>query len=535
MNYAILKKAQETIKRHNMLTHGDTVLVGVSSGPDSVCLLHILNDLKAEYDLTLHIAHLNHGFRGTEAEEDAEYVESLGTSLGIPVHSEYADIPSYIKKSGLSKQAGARKYRYKFFNRIADEINASRIALGHTADDQVETFLMRLIRGSGTSGLSGIPPVRDKIIRPLIEISREEINEFLSERKIRYRIDSSNLTTVYLRNKIRIELLPYLAKEFNPNIMDTILRNLKVLRDEDVFLDNYVRKIYKDIAVCENTAFVPPPLNPLPRGEGTLDAQLRGEGAMLFPPPLTGGGEGEGGHRSVQFNIASLAPLAIPVRRRIIRYAVETIAGEGAVDLSFKHVEDALNLLESNEAGEIHLPAGLIVNKDKGHLRLYLKHSIPSPLRGEGQGGGGQWRISSEIQPIQFSYQVTVPGDTHIREAGITVSTTILDRHVYDKSNSTYMQHEACFPINDTVLPIIIRNRRSGDFFCPADMGGHKKKIKEYFIDLKIPAGERERIPILLSSSGSVMWVVGYRTDERFKVKPSSEKILQVKTFRSAA
>ncbi|OGW14579.1 MAG: tRNA lysidine(34) synthetase TilS, partial [Nitrospirae bacterium GWA2_42_11] len=218
----LLKKVRDTIACHNMLRYGDSVVVGVSGGPDSVCLLYILNELKEDYNLSLHIAHLHHGFRGSEADEDVRFVQSLSKSLGVPAHIDHIDVPSYIKKTKLSKQAGAREVRYRFFNRLADDIGADKIALGHTADDQAETFLMRLLKGSGLHGLTGISPVRDRIIRPLIDISSDEIKGYLSERDIRYRIDSSNLSPVYLRNKIRLELIPYLAKEYNPNIMDTL-------------------------------------------------------------------------------------------------------------------------------------------------------------------------------------------------------------------------------------------------------------------------------------------------------------------------
>ncbi|MDD5435207.1 MAG: tRNA lysidine(34) synthetase TilS, partial [Nitrospira sp.] len=345
----------------------------------------------------------------------------------------------------------------------------------HTADDQTETFLMRLLRGSGSSGLSGIPPLRDRIIRPLIEITREEVNEFLSERGIRYRIDSSNLTTVYLRNKIRIELIPYLSREFNPNIMETLNRNLKILRDEDIFLDNYVKNIYNGLSVSKY---------------------------------------GEDRKGSVRFDVAGLRSQPVPVKRRIIRYAVETIAGEGVVDLSFKHVEDSLSLLANEHGGEVHLPSGIIVKKDKVSFRVYLK--------------------AGETQLLPYSYNVAIPGTIAIPEAGIMVSALILDKEGYKSAEGFDEKYEACFPIEDIPGSLIVRNRRSGDLFYPKGMNGHRKKIKEYFIDMKISGEERDRIPILASPEG-IMWVVGFRTDERFKVNSATEKILHVRAFRNAA
>lgn len=465
MTYRVLQKVRETVTRHNMLERGDKVLVGVSAGPDSVCLLHVLKELKEEYGLSLYIAHLHHGFRGSEADEDVRFVQDMGESLGIPVHIEYADIPSYIKRAGLSKQAGAREVRYRFFYRVADEAGADRIALGHTADDQAETFLMRLLRGSGGPGLSGIPPVRERIIRPLIDIYREEIRQFLSERGIRYRIDSSNLSPVYLRNKIRLELIPYLSKEFNPNIMDTLLRNLKILRDEEIFLDENVRKIYPGMLVSASK-------------------------------------------ESVTFDAWKYASLALPIRRRMLRHAIESIAGEGAVALSFRHIEDSLSLLDGDREGEVHLPCGLIVKRDRETFGVYLK-TAEAPVR-------------------PYTYDVAIPGETPVPEVGITIRTAILDSSAYEKQEEGDDPYKAFFDLGKFSFPLIIRRREKGDLFCPKGMAGHKKKIKEYFIDRKIPRRERDKIPVLVSPEG-ILWVVGYRTDDRFRVTPDTKKILDVK------
>ncbi len=475
MTQTLIKKVQETIKRYSMLKGGDTVLIGVSSGPDSVCLLHVLNELKDEYNLSLRIAHLNHGFRGQEAEEDAKFVQEMGESLGIPVIAEYSDIPAYAKKWHISKQEAAREVRYRFFDSVADKTGADSIALGHTADDQAETFLMRLLRGAGPHGLSGIPPVRDKIIRPLAGVFREEIIEYLSEHDIRYRIDSSNLSPVYLRNKIRLELIPYLEREFNPNIMDTIVRSLNIIRDEDLFLDNYVRKIFQDMVINESDGMI-------------------------------------------QFDVKRLITCEEPVKRRLVRHAVESVKGSGGIALSFPHVDDALSLLHDDKAGEIDFPAGVSAERRGDVFRIYLRSAVMS------------------IPP--YSYTVSVAGDTVVHEAGMKINTTIRTSPLL-KEGRTVDKAEigrdtAYFDMGKFSEPLIIRNRRDGDFFCPQGMGGKRKKIKDYFIDLKIPRREREKIPLLTSPEG-IMWVAGYRCDERFRVTPDTEKILEVRAVKIAA
>jgi len=474
MTFKLIQKVRKTIARYHMLKQGDTVLVGVSAGPDSVCLLYLLKELRQEYSLSLHIAHLHHGFRGSEADEDVRFVRAIGESLGIPVHVEHADIPAYLKKTGLSKQAGARKVRYEFFSKAAEATGACRIAVGHTADDQVETFLMRLLKGAGPHGLSGIPPVRDKIIRPLIELTREEVMGFLSERGIRYRIDSSNLSKVYLRNKIRLDLIPYLAKEYNPNIMSTLMRNLTILRDEDTFLDEYIQRLYPDVVISRTAESI------------TLDA-------------------------------VRLASLAHPVQRRILRHAVESIAGEEAVALSFRHIEDSLALLEKDKTGEVHLPHDLRIRREGETLGVYLRPPT--------------------VHTSPYTYDIAIPGDTPIPEAGMTISAVILDGPSYDKGDKGVEGKEpyrVCFDMDKFSLPLVVRSRRPGDHFCPRGMGGKRKKIKEYFIDLKVLRKDREIIPVLASAEG-ILWIIGHRTDERFKVTPAAEKILQVTAFKNAA
>ncbi len=488
MTTNLVQKVRETIKHHNMLRNGDKVLVGVCSGPDSICLLYVLKELQEEYAISLHIAHLHHGFRGSEADEDVQFVKAIGDSLVIPVHIEYMDVPAYIKKRRISKQAGAREVRYKFFCRVATEIGADRIALGHIADDQVETFLMRLLRGSGAHGLSGILPVRDRIIRPLIGLFREEITEYLSERDLRYRIDSSNLSAIYLRNKIRLDLIPYLEKEYNPKIMYTLIRNLSILRDEDIFLDRYTKMIYRDVVINESK-------------------------------------------ECVQFDVVKFISLEKAIKRRLIRCAIKSLTGKGAVDLSFTHVEDSLSILGSDKGGEVHLPDDIITEKDGSTFRVYLKSMVvPTPA---------------------YAYTVSIPGKTIIPEAGMTISTTILTppfnkgqtyfsplskrghEGLTGKKEENY-EYKEYFDVKKFSLPLIIRNRKEGDFLCPKGMEGKRKKIKEYFIDLKIPRRDRNKIPILTSPEG-ILWVIGYRSDDRFSITTDTEQILKITAVKNAA
>ncbi len=251
----MLTKVKETIHKHRMVSPGDRVLVAVSGGPDSVCLLDILQALARELDLTLHVAHLDHMFRGAESAAEAQFVRNLAEKLGIPATVESIDVPAFCRERGLSAQAGAREARYDFLARAADKAGASRIATGHTADDQAETFLMRLLRGAGVSGLSSIPPVRRNIIRPLIEATRQEVLEHLKTKNLEFKTDPSNLKPLYTRNRIRLEVMPVL-RQFNPRVVETLASEATLLRDEDEAVEACLKTIGPGIIASEDEAVI---------------------------------------------------------------------------------------------------------------------------------------------------------------------------------------------------------------------------------------------------------------------------------------
>jgi tRNA(Ile)-lysidine synthase len=213
----------------------------------------VLHELAKSFNLTLHVAHLDHMFRGQESADDALFVAEFARSLGIPATIEQIDVPAFCRERGLTSQAGARKLRYEFLSRVARTTKADRIATGHTASDQAETFLMRLLRGAGMSGLSSIPPVRENIIRPLINSTREEVLAYLRTAGLAFRTDPSNEKTVYTRNRIRLELMPVL-KRFNPNIERTLASEAGILRDEDAAVDAHLDPIAQALFTQEETS-----------------------------------------------------------------------------------------------------------------------------------------------------------------------------------------------------------------------------------------------------------------------------------------
>ena len=240
---------RETAARYAMFAPGQTVLVGVSGGQDSVALLHALAGLRAVFGLRVVAAHLNHGFRGAEADADADYVAELADSLSVPCHVKRIDVPALRKRRHCSAQEAARTARHDFLQAIAGRENAERIALGHTQDDRIETALLNLLRGTGPEGLQGFPPSAPPIVRPLYDVRRMETGAYCATQNLHPRRDSSNEKTDYRRNHIRLELLPLLASYYNLNVSDTVLRMSELVTADNALLDAMATGAFQDCIV----------------------------------------------------------------------------------------------------------------------------------------------------------------------------------------------------------------------------------------------------------------------------------------------
>ncbi len=312
------QKIKKTIQKYKLLRPGDTVLVAVSGGPDSVCLLAALHALSEELSISLQVAHLDHMFRGRESADEALFVAKLAERLGLPSTIEAVDAAALCRERGLSVQAGAREARYAFLSRTAERTGASRIATGHTATDQAETVLLRLLRGAGGAGLSGIPPMRGPFIRPLIETTREEVLERLTRSGLSFMTDPSNAKPLYTRNRIRLELMP-LLKQFNPRIVETLAAEAALFKDENEALDLSVETAVQAITEKQGDGFV-----------------VR-RGAFLALHPA--------------------------IRRRLLRRLAEALA-EGLSGLSWVQVDEALQFMSAAPTGRtMRLPAALTIER----------------------------------------------------------------------------------------------------------------------------------------------------------------------------
>jgi tRNA(Ile)-lysidine synthase len=470
----LLSKIKQTASKHRMLSPGDRVVVAVSGGPDSVCLLRALLSLAPEYGLKLHIAHLDHRFRGSESAAEAAFVAELAKQLGISSTVESRDVPTYCAERGLSAQAGAREVRYRFLRQVADAAGANRIALGHTANDQAETLLMRLIRGAGAAGLSAIPPVRDCIIRPLIDVTREEIMTYLKENGQDFVTDPSNLKPIYTRNRVRQEVLPVLER-FNPRVVEALASAAEVLRDEDAAME------------------------------------------ALLAPFMAGAVQQEAG--AVRIDRAMFNGLLPALRRRVLRNALSLACGSGTTDLSSVQSGEALGFMADAQTGRtMELPGGLALTREYDsfivrHFEDVEDFSVSLAVPGRTSLPGPGLKVEVRVRDA-----VTLPGAPS--SSGGT------DGGGQAEFYENYLW-QAQFDYDKIALPLYLRNRRAGDSFSPAGMNGLRKKLQDYFVDKKVPRSGRAHVP-LLATEQDLVWVIGMRTDGRFLPGPGTKKLLVV-------
>ncbi len=418
-----------------MLEPADKVLVAVSGGPDSIALLHLLHSIDSSFQLALHVFHLDHMMRGKSSAEDAVFVQDQAKALGIPVTSLSFDIPAYIRDKNMSLQEGARIIRYQLLNQVCDQLNFDKIATGHNADDQVETFLIRMIRGTGLSGLTGIPPVRGRIIRPLIGASRTEIEKYLADQELDHRSDESNLKMDYLRNRVRHRLIP-LCSEENEGFRDNILNAIMLLREDEAVLTRIADQWFQEAARYEN-----------------------GEILVL--------------------QRESLSKLDLAIQRRVLRKAVEIIKGD-LKEIEFKHIESALSEMDERGSAQIDLPGRIVILNEYGNIIVALKEHAQ-----------GQFRLpSTEIE-------IKVPGITTIPSLGVDMIAKLEDIQSVDIGRNARAER-AYLDLQRVELPLQVRTRVPGDRFIPLGMS-KEKKLQDYFVDNKIAKRKRDRIPIVES------------------------------------
>jgi tRNA(Ile)-lysidine synthase len=463
----LLDKVKKTIDQYHLLNKGDRLIIGVSGGVDSMVLLYLLNACRQEFEISLVVAHVNHGLRPKEAEKEAEVVQREAERLGWPYEYGQFNVKEFQKMGGFSPQDGARRIRFHFFNSLLKKHGANKIALGHNADDQVETVLLRLIRGSGLKGLKGMLPVRDgRVIRPLLEVWREEIESLAREMEIPYLVDSSNLKGHYLRNRIRLNLVPLIEREYQPNFKEILLRTSAILREENDYLEQEAKKAYQQIVQEEKDA--------------------------------------------ISFEFSQYQCLHEAIQWRVIQRILGEISGEERI-MEEGGGSDVRLIFEKLQLPSpsflLELPFGVCF--EKRYDRVLLR-------KGRGE----------TVPP--FEVDLISPGRTYIEEIGKEVVIEEIEKEdkflSFKESSQTGL-----LDYRKLQFPLKIRNFRPGDRFQPLGVKG-TQKLKEFFIDHKVPRFERPKVPLLISGE-MIAWIIGYRIDERVKVNEKTEKILKVKVM----
>lgn len=484
------------IERHRLIVGDETVVVGVSGGADSLCLLQILNRWHARLGIGLHIAHLNHQLRGAESEGDAEYVSALAASLAVPVTIGREDVAAYGVERACSLEEAARELRYRFLVRVAGEVGACRVAVGHTRDDQVETILMHVLRGTGTSGLRGLLPCRPLtsvgqegviqpgdalLIRPLLEVGREDTVQYCCEQHLDPRVDVSNLSLSFLRNRLRLQLLPAL-REYNPAVDRALLRLADVSREDIAFIELHASRLWDEVA-----------------------------------------SEGSG---VVRLDAVKIANSPVALQRQLVRMGLGRVVGD-VRDIDINHVEAVRGLLERPVGKRLCLPHGLICWRE--YDRLTIGRLPPD----DSAAAERPWTIPVPFPRLEGEHSLNVPGETVL--PGWRVKASVLGRQEIASLSSSIAaagEEEGCchfvadFDMQRTAGNLFVRARRPGDRFYPLGMN-MSKKLQDFMVDVRVPRSWRDHIPIV-SSEQHIVWVVGWRIDERSKVTMETEHVLRL-------
>lgn len=345
------QKVLNTIKKYSLIENGDSVVIGVSGGPDSICLLHVLNNLKKELNFKIFVAHVNHMIR-KEADEETKYVKDFCKKIGIECFVKKIDVISIAKEEKQGTEEAGRKIRYEFFEEICKKTNSNKIATAHNNNDKVETIIMNMLRGSGLNGLKGIEPIRDgKFIRPLIEIERDEIENYCLKNNLNPKIDESNNENIYTRNKIRNIIIPYIKKEFNPNIIKTINRLSEVSGEESEYLEKITEENFNKICV----------------GVGVSDDLHFNEIAK---------------NNTIILNLKKFNSLELVIKRRIILYTINKIIGS-TEGIEKVNIEDIIKLCENNIGNKYLMPIKkikILVKKGKIFYIPIIQPSVSKRL-----------------------------------------------------------------------------------------------------------------------------------------------------------
>ncbi len=448
-----------------IINEGEKILLGVSGGPDSLTMLDLFSQIRDDFNLQLYVFHLNHMFR-KEAGAEAEFVATVCREYDVKVYIKKIDVPAMAAEKGLSPEEAAREARFNFMKDKAEELDVKKIALAHNRDDNIETILFHIFRGSALKGLTGINPVTEygdlQIIHPLLDISSYEIEKYCQGLDYKPRRDPSNKETVYVRNKIRHKIIPYIEEEINPGFKDVIVRMAGILKEDEEFL--------------------------------ATQAAEEMEKALI-----------DRFENRIVLSIDYMQNLSVVIRRRIIQQVINDLQGQ-IVDLYYEHLNTADEFIKSGNTGKkIDLPEEIILKRV--YNRLIIK-----------QG-------SFERKKYNYELQLNIPGEVRTPQ-NRTIKTEIINKST-DWLKLAVKSGICLCDYQKVGQPLYVRTRRNGDEFQPLGMQG-MKKLKDYFIDEKINPRKRDKTPLIVDNKQRIIWITEMRMNDKFRVTDKTEEIVKI-------
>ncbi len=495
------EKMVRAIAAHKMFQVHDRVAVAVSGGADSMALLAMLERLSKRYCLSLEVAHFNHQLRGAESDGDEQFVRAFARKLKLHCRVERGDVRAYASAEHLNLEVAARTLRYRFFHALLESGAATKIALGHTANDQAETFLMRLLRGAGTRGLTSVLPVLEgRFVRPLIDVTREEILEFLEQERISWREDSSNHDLHFTRNRIRHELLPSLAKKYNPALVRQLAHTAEQCRIDDAYLSRRARRVFDEIRTAES-------------GKGLSEARALAPSKMMALP------------------IAPLRRLDRAILSRIVRLAIQEVK-QNLLRIDESHYDAIFKLLEEGQSGEtLDLPRGIRV--ERAFEFLILEKATSSPAK------ENNYELAVPITGrVELPFQGMVWETRLLHPAGGAAKPSKEFNRFAEKEGDGEERRgwRACFDFSklssclkdhksDT---LVVRNVRPGDRYHPRG-SAHSIKVFDLLSKRHLAASRRAGWPLLVAGK-EIVWALGCAEAKSVAATGKSAQVLVVET-----
>lgn len=475
-----MKRIEKFIQKYHMLTCGDRVIAGVSGGADSVCLFLVLLELREKIGFDLITVHVHHGIRGEAADQDQQFVEALCEQHRIPLEIFRVNLESIAKKRKQSLEEAGRMVRREAFDSVCKKYGGNKIALAHHQNDNAETLLWNLSRGTGLDGLGGIRPVNGKFIRPLLCMNRKEIEEYLAKRKQSYCIDETNAGTDYTRNKLRHLVLPILEEQVNSAAVRHMNETMEQIWELQEYMQEQVEAAYQE---CVQEHF-----------EKACWIQIQQKSFETFPELI---------------------------KKMVIRKGMEQVGGKKR-DLSHKHVDVMMELMNKQVGRTLDLPYEMHAKRNYEGIRLEKQRTY---LSGEEK--------KAEIMQECMS-ELNIPGETILADRNLKLRCKILEKpknlSIKDIPQKIYTKW---FDYGIIKSSLYIRTRQAGDTIV-IDEKGHQKKLKNWFVDEKIPKEVRDS-QLLLAENNEILWVLGHRMSQAYQVKQSTKWILQieVETYKS--